>query len=83
MKRKYLILALLLISCILFLQTGCQEQAKSANEALAEQAKPEAAAESDKPSPRITFENEVYDFGEVGPNRKNTGQIKFTNTGEA
>jgi len=73
-------LALLLISCVLFLQTGCQEQAK---EALTAQKKSEAAAESDKPSPRITFENVVYDFGEVGPNRKNTGQIKFTNTGEA
>ena len=83
MKRKCLILALFLISCVLFLQTGCQEQAKSANEALTAQKKSEAAAETDKPSPRITFENVVYDFGEVGPNRKNTGQIKFTNTGEA
>jgi len=83
MKRKCLILVLLLISCVLFLQTGCQEQAKPANEALTAQEKSEAAAKSDKPSPRITFENAVYDFGEVGPNRKNTGQIKFTNTGEA
>ena len=80
MKRKCLIVALVLISCVLFLQTGCQEQAK---EALTAQKKSEAAAESDKSSPRITFENVVYDFGEVGPNRKNTGEIKFTNTGEA
>ncbi len=83
MKRNCLILALLLIGCVLFLQTGCQEQAKSANEALTAQKKSKAAAESDKSSPRITFENVVYDFGEVGPNRKNTGEIKFTNTGEA
>jgi hypothetical protein len=83
MKRKCLILALLLISCILFLQIGCQEQTKSAKESLAAQTKPEAAPEPNKPSPRITFDNMVYDFGEVGPNRKNTGQIKFTNTGEA
>ena len=82
MKRKYYILALLLISCVLLLQTGCQEQTSSADQALISQKKSEAAAESDKPSPRITFENVVYDFGEVGPNRKNTGQIKFTNTGE-
>ncbi len=73
-------MALFLISCVLFLQTGCQDQAK---EALTAQKKSETAAETDKPSPRITFENVVYDFGEVGPNRKNTGQIKFTNTGEA
>ena len=83
MKRKCFIFALVLISCVLFLQTGCQEQAKSANEALKAQTKPEAAAKSNKPTPRITFENAVYDFGEVGPNRKNTGQIKFTNTGKA
>jgi len=83
MKRKSLILALVLISYVLFLQTGCQEQAKSTNEALTAQTKPEAASESDKPLPRITFENVVYDFGEVGPNRMNTGQIKFTNTGKA
>ena len=82
MKRKYYILALLLISCVLLLQTGCQEQAKSANETLTAQKKSEAAAEPDKPSPKITFENVVYDFGEVGPNRKSTGQFKFTNTGE-
>ena len=80
MKRKCLILALFLINCVLFLQTGCQEQAKEAQTA---QKKSEVAAESDKPSPRITFGNVVYDFGEVGPNRKNTGQIKFTNTGDA
>ena len=83
MKRKCLILAILLISCVLFLQTGCQEQTKPANEGLTAQKKSEAGAESDKASPEITFENLVYDFGEVGPNRKNTGQIKFTNTGDA
>lgn len=71
MKRKYL-LWVLPVSCVLFLQTGCQEQVKS-----------EAAAESAKSSPKITFESVVYDFGEVGPNTKNTGQFKFTNTGGA
>jgi hypothetical protein len=71
MKRKCLILVLL-ITCVLFLQTGCQEQAKS-----------ETAAKSAKPSSKITFENVACNFGEVGPNRNNTGQFKFTNTGEA
>jgi len=80
MKRKCFILAPILISYVLCLQTGCQEQAK---EAVTTQEKPEAVAESDKPSPEITFENEVFDFGEVGPNKKNTGKIKFTNAGEA
>ncbi|MHC4437364.1 MAG: DUF1573 domain-containing protein [Planctomycetota bacterium] len=80
MERKYLILILLLISCILFLQTGCREPAK---EAVITQEKPQIVAEPDKPSPKITFESEVFDFGQVGPNRKNTGKIKFTNTGDA
>ncbi len=80
MKRKCFILPLILISYVLFLQTGCQEQTK---EAVTTQEKPEAVAESDKPSPEITFDNTVFDFGEVGPNEKNTGKIKFTNTGEA
>jgi len=53
MKRKCLFFAVLLFSCVLFLQTGCQEQAKSSNEALKAQKKSKAAAESDKPSPRI------------------------------
>jgi hypothetical protein len=80
MERKCFIWVLLLISCVLFLQTGCQEQTK---EAVITQEMPEAAAEPDKPSPKITFESEVFDFGEVGPNKKNTGKIKFTNTGDA
>jgi len=80
MKRKCLIFVLLLISCVLFLQTGCQQQAK---EAVITQEKPETVAEPDKPSPKITFENETFDFGEVGPNKKQTGKIKFTNTGDA
>ena len=80
MKQKCLILILILISYILFVQTGCREQAK---EAVIIQEKSEAAAEPDKTSPQITFENDVFDFGEVGPNKKNTGKIKFTNTGDA
>jgi hypothetical protein len=45
---------------VLFLQIGCQEQAR----------------------PEIKFESMVYDFGEVGPNAKQTGQFEFTNVGE-
>jgi hypothetical protein len=72
MMRKCLVWATFTISFVLLLQAGCQKQVKS-----------EFAVESHKPSPRITFEKSVYDFGEVGPTRKNTGRIKFTNTGEA
>jgi hypothetical protein len=80
MERKCLILVLLLISCVLFLQAGCQEHAK---EAVITQEQTQVVAEPDKPSPKISFENEVFDFGEVSPNKKHTGKIKFTNTGDA
>ena len=76
MKQKCLICVFLPISWVLFLQTGCQEQKK---EAVITQEKSKAA----KSSPEITFESKVFDFGEVGPNQKNTGKIKFTNTGDA
>lgn len=79
MKQKCLVLVLL-IGCGLFLQTGCQERAK---EGVITQEKPETAAEPEKTSPKITLESDVFDFGEVGPNQKNTGKIKFTNTGNA
>jgi hypothetical protein len=51
---------------VLFLQAGCQEQAKM-------------TAEN---APIIKFESLVYDFGEVGPSVNNTGQFKFTNVGK-
>ena len=72
MNLKCPILVLVIIGCVLFLQTGCQEQAKS-----------KSPAEPAKTAPKITFENVVYDFGQVGPNKKHTGQFKFKNTGEA
>ena len=72
MKRKCLIWALFIIGCLLFLQTGCQEQANS-----------KAVIKPGEPAPKITFENTAFDFGDVGPNRNNTGRIKFTNTGDA
>jgi len=40
-------------------------------------------AEANKTIPRITFEKEVYDFGEVGPATKKTAEFRFTNTGDA
>ncbi|OHB64458.1 MAG: hypothetical protein A2168_04710 [Planctomycetes bacterium RBG_13_50_24] len=40
-------------------------------------------AEADTPAPRITFEQMVHDFGEVGPATKKTAEFKFTNTGDA
>jgi beta-lactamase regulating signal transducer with metallopeptidase domain len=33
--------------------------------------------------PRITFESETHDFGQVSPGSKSAGEFKFTNTGDA
>jgi hypothetical protein len=40
-------------------------------------------AETDKPAPRITFEQTVHDFGEVGVATQRTAEFRFTNTGDA
>jgi hypothetical protein len=34
-------------------------------------------------APEIKFEKMIYDFGEVGPGTKQTGQFKFTNVGKS
>lgn len=42
----------------------------------------EVAPEPEGPPAKITFEKVLHDFGKVPPNKMNTGEIKFTNTGE-
>jgi len=57
------------LSLALLVHSGCQQRVKTPDMSSAEG------------SPKITFENTVYDFGEVSSNRKYTGQFTFTNTG--
>lgn len=86
MKRKHFALILLIVGCGFLLQSGCQDQAKPSAGPLSETGEPgqgiKAAPQSDKPSPKITFQTLGCDFGEVGPNVDNFGEIKFTNTGD-
>jgi len=86
MKRKYFLIVLLIVSCGLLLQSGCQDQSKPSAGPLSETSEPgqeiKAAAQSDKPSPQITFDTVNCNFGEVGPNVEAIGEIKFKNTGE-
>ena len=35
-----------------------------------------------EPAPKITIEEVVYDFGEIGPKSNNSCEFKFTNTGD-
>jgi hypothetical protein len=67
-------MALFLAGWMLFASIGCQEQ--TAKESTAVTTKPSG------PPPKITFEKNGFDFGEVGPGTQNTGEIKFTNAGE-
>jgi len=69
MRHYYRISLSVITALILFVQISCQEQAKTPDLSKAEGA------------PRITFEDTVYDFGEVSSSRKYTGQFNFTNTG--
>jgi len=39
--------------------------------------------EPQRTGPKLTFENTVHDFGEIGPGTKNTCEFKFKNTGDA
>ncbi len=74
MKRTCFILALFLGGLTLLASTGCQEPTTRESTAV--------VTKASGPPPKITFEKIVLDFGEVGPNVQNTGEIKFTNTGE-
>ncbi len=91
MKRNYLISALVFSSVLLF-QLGCQEQAKLPEKpatapetsVVGTPQKAEAALASlDTAAPKITFENIVYDFGQVGLGvQKKIAEFKFTDTGD-
>lgn len=74
MKRKCSVLALFVGGWLLLVSSGCQEQPTKESTIV--------PTKSSGPPPKITFEKIVLDFGEVGPNTQNTGEIKFTNTGE-
>jgi hypothetical protein len=92
MRIKYLILPIIIASLFLLFQVGCQQQAKIPTESettltTTKQAtgpeKTEPKEEAVTIGPKITFEKLVYDFNEVGPSTKNTGEFKLTNTGDS
>ena len=112
MERNCLILTGLVISCVLFMQIGCQKQARLTEERTTllkdEEAKPapepqvvveapkamviakkaevetpETATQVNQPAPKIVFDKEVCDFGDVGPGTTKTCDFKFTNAGDS
>ncbi len=74
-RKKYTVLLIPVVGCILLLQVSCQEQI--------EPAKIESSVQRDKTGPKITFEKIIHDFGQIGltPGKKVT-EFKFTNTGD-
>ena len=75
MRKKYTALLIPVEICILLLQLGCQEQNNPE--------KVETSLQSDKAGPKITFENVISDFGQIGvTSNKKVAEFKFTNTGE-
>ena len=70
MKHNCKISLIITAALLLLIQAGCQDHTRTTDLSKAEG------------TPRITFENTAYDFGEVSSSRKYSGQFKFTNTGD-
>ncbi|MBN2314714.1 MAG: DUF1573 domain-containing protein [Sedimentisphaerales bacterium] len=83
---------LLILTCVLFLQTGCEDEYAEPRELSPEwfDRFPEpvewtTASATPKPSlkvARIAFEKVVHDFGVIGPETQNFCEFKFKNTGD-
>ncbi len=98
MKPNRLISTILILTCCLFLQAGCEEEAVAPRQELSadwfrqfnqiqQSGQPTVATRSTirtrRTSPKIEFEKAVHDFGNVGPGTNNLCEFKFTNTGNS
>jgi hypothetical protein len=102
MKPNRLILSVLTIvatSCVLFLQTGCEEEAMkprtlnpdwfkqqtwaAINQQAPQQTFQQSPQRMVKAAPVITFEKVTHNFGEVGPGTDHLCEFRFTNTGNS
>jgi hypothetical protein len=81
MKRYRLRWLFVVLALAVLAQTGCQQRVKAPDIAKADVVTEPQKARTAEVSPKITFDKTTYDFGEVSPSAKYTGQFKFTNTG--
>ena len=88
MRPYRLALTMLMVGFGLLLHAGCEEQAMAPQrlspdwfERFQQPIQPTITTRADKSSPRITFENVVHDFGDVGPETNHLCEFRFTNTG--
>jgi len=75
------------------LQTGCQQEAAITEKPETTLAKPETViqpkkaqiteSKPQKGGPKIVFEKEIHNLGEIGPGTKNVCEFRFTNTGDS
>ena len=98
MKPNRLILAILIMTCYLLLQTGCEEEAMAPRQELSADwfrqfnqlqqsnqpiATTRSTTRSRRTTPKIEFEKVVHNFGNVGPGTNNLCEFRFTNTGNS
>ena len=94
MTANRLISTVLIAGCTLLLHTGCEEETATPQrldprwfqqfQVVAQQppTQPTTARNINRPSPRITFDKVVHDFGNVGPLTDSLCEFRFTNTGD-
>jgi hypothetical protein len=74
-RSKNKVLLIVVASCILLLQLGCQEQIKSENV--------QTSMQLAKAGPQIDFEKTIHDLGQIGvTSGKKVAEFKFKNTGK-
>ncbi|MFC1635061.1 DUF1573 domain-containing protein, partial [Planctomycetota bacterium] len=83
---------LLVVTCVVFLQTGCEEEMAEPQELSpdwfkrfpqpAEWTTASAARPTSLKVARIAFEKVVHDFGTIGPETANLCTFMFKNTGD-
>ena len=98
MKPNRLILAILILTCCLLLQTGCEEDTMAPRQELSsdwfrqfnqikQSGQPTAPTRSTtrtrRTAPKIEFEKVMHDFGNVGPGTNNLCEFRFTNAGNS
>ena len=94
MTANRLISTILIVSCGLLLHSGCEEEAATPQRldpswfqqfqvpTQQQPVRPTLARGIRQPSPRITFDKVVHDFGNVGPLTDSLCEFGFTNTGD-
>lgn len=98
MKPNRLILVIVILTCFLLLQTGCEEDTMAPQQQLSsdffrqfnqirQPGRPavttRTAPRTRRATPKIEFEKVVHDFGNIGPQTNNLCEFRFTNTGNS